>query len=942
MTSRVVRLAYPLIVFYLFAFSSCKEKTIATESTPIVTSVAEVSVDKDSSYGESARIEFNTVSLNDGSFEEFDVSTETFHTDAFAARLADPMKFAELPDQNLPEGPTAVVGSTVCVYYPGASIDSVAGLAALPKGIPIPFGTIIPLIGEKIVNKDEQTRYGMFQFQDNWNWFYRTKYQGKEGLVFGADLYGLNDSNKENRISARLYQMGGQYDSFYPILGYRDLPKKVLDALERDRLAIQDVGSGEYGLRGYRTDLMPDDMIALYDLHRQRWDRNQNGWNRNTPLFVTTDLAAHAQHLIFDRTLQFLEEAVFLPRLSALVDGFLAELKARESGADSYRETFDKAYMYFQVAKALLELAPERVKNDSDEYGADPYLYREKNLDEVLSPYPEAVRLEIAKIMQATMYGDSHVFTFSDGTKSTEDYTQYKPRGHYTKNSALESYFRAMMWFGRIHFLIAAPGPEPLSDGGRSSSDSTALTLAMEPIALLVTDTVRFNPKLYAEWEALFNPITALIGNSDDLSFADILPLWKDERVSEKEFGEWTANKDNLIAFMEKAHLKLRPPAISGASVFFGPSEGTGELTAGSDGVSVDRKPPMGWRLFGQRFTYDSAVHEVVSPPRLLSRDMVRGLDIMKAFGSKTADALLEASDYPLMDGLEARLDSLEEEFSSYDYRFWDCTYYNDVLFQVRSQARFEKGAGFYFTEGDGWGTKAMLASHGTWSELRHDTLLYVKQVYAERAGDGDFEPTFRTKPIPEPIHYIEPNVPFWQGSTIAVQKLLRTLDRYQLLDEETAQVLGRLQEIYARAAAIAEQEAKDSPVPEADVKWIATIPGELLNLVLVHVEGGDVTDEDQLKMAIIADVYTNAELRLVLETAVGIPYRLYVPLNDTQGGKRVAVGYGFSYYEFHHPMDDRMTDEAWKEIVYAPSAKLDEYQPFWMKDKTVSRELAK
>ena len=87
--------------------------------------------------------------------------------------------------------------------------------------------------------------------------------------------------------------------------------------------------------------------------------------------------------------------------------------------------------------------------------------------------------------------------------------------------------------------------------------------------------------------------------------------------------------------------------------------------------------------------------------------------------------------------------------------------------------------------------------------------------------------------------------------------------------------------------------------------------------------------------MAVIADVYTNSDLQMVLETGVGIPYRIYVALNDGQGGKRIAVGYTFSYYEFPHPMEDRLTDEAWKEAVYSGQP-LDSFKPFWSQNQTL------
>src|SRR5207237_902694 len=35
-----------------------------------------------------------------------------------------------------------------------------------------------------------------------------------------------------------------------------------------------------------------------------------------------------------------------------------------------------------------------------------------------------------------------------------EDFSQYVPRGHYTRSEDLMRYFRTMMWFGRITFRL--------------------------------------------------------------------------------------------------------------------------------------------------------------------------------------------------------------------------------------------------------------------------------------------------------------------------------------------------------------------------------------------------------------------------------------------------------------------------------------------------------
>ena len=139
---------------------------------------------------------------------------------------------------------------------------------------------------------------------------------------------------------------------------------------------------------------------------------------------------------------------------------------------------------------------------------------------------------------------------------------------------------------------------------------------------------------------------------------------------------------------------------------------------------------------------------------------------------------------------------------------------------------------------------------------------------------------------------------------------------------------------MYQRLLAISKQEAQNLPISEKDNEWIPTVASYLSNLVMVHNRNGYISDNNLLKMACIADVYTNNEYGLCLEVGVAEPIRLYIPLNDSQGGKRIAIGYGFSYVEFLQSSNDRMTDEQWKEIVYKEQPKdFEKYMPFWEKE---------
>jgi hypothetical protein len=71
---------------------------------------------------------------------------------------------------------------------------------------------------------------------------------------------------------------------------------------------------------------------------------------------------------------------------------------------------------------------------------------------------------------------------------------------------------------------------------------------------------------------------------------------------------------------------------------------------------------------------------------------------------------------------------------------------------------------------------------------------------------------------------------------------------------------------------------------------------------------------------AVIADVATAPTPRLVLEEAVGRINEIHVvvPLVEEDGTitLQVAKGGVFSYYEFPWPMEDRLTDEKWRQML--------------------------
>ena len=808
------------------------------------------------------------------SVKDVQLSKGAVHTDAHAQYLDDSMDFKELSSKGLKEKDTAVVGSHVALLYQDdffkfselspsyATLNTEENV----KTEPVEFGTIVKITGLKIENSEPLNSYvkNMFDFQDNWNWFYPVETEdGRKGYIYGADLKGLDDTRENNEMTAMLYKKDGRLDDFYPYVGYTAISDAIKEGLQKNKLVMQ--------LTVPETYVHPDDMVQKY---------NELRYKKFIPVFITTDLIAHCQHLIFDRMLQYTEEEFFRPRLKELCECFISALEKTQNIEVEYIQA---AKDYFEVARLLLSDTAEM-----------------ENLS-------AAVKADYENIMNASGFGIEEIFDIE------EDFSQYKPRGHYTKSEELKSYFRAQMWFGRLGFIIAS------SDVKNVDSEKLLKTAKT---ALLICNLVQEDNSLYVKWQTVFDPVTDLIGFSDDLSFKEILPLYNEQKVP--DFSLWFKEDSNVLDFMKLCHEKLRPPLISGNSVF----TGTYEITEGEDSEQ-ERKPPMNWRLMGQRFTWDSFIHQQVCAPKLFSRDFVKGLDVMKVFGSRTAEVLL-TDEYSAHPGLKEILDGLQSQFDSYSPDFWQQTYYNQILYQIKSMATFEQGAGFYFTETPAWNIKSQISSHAVWAELRHDTILYAKQTYAERAGDGDYEPTFRTDPVPLPVNYIEPNLNFFEISINSIKKLMDTYYIYDLLDEESKWCLRSLIEAYEKMYQIVLLEIKDEPISKEQNSFIRTVSSIFGNLILIHANNGYIEDTEKLKMALIADVFTNAEKGLCLETGTGVPVRYYIPLNDGQGGKRIAVGYGFSYYEFLQPISNRLNDEEWKELVYKKQNEIFEKMPEW------------
>jgi hypothetical protein len=681
-----------------------------------------------------------------------------------------------------------------------------------------------------------------------------------------------------------------------------------LDALAQHGLFVEPVPPRRY--------LFVDDMVDLYG---ELVATAPSSAYSIVPVFISSDLLLHVYHLLFDRALQDMERRKFRPRLAVLTTKLYERSKQDYQAAveERIKNAALKNMAYFAIASKLLTSKVYLVKKDfegedwHERFASGEQLDAQKAdrlrelvgpgwteyLDihdegplagEVLPPAAQAiVDAELALILAAEGFAKSPLFD----REWDEDYSQYRPRGHYTIYKALESYFRAMMWYGRMPFAVKSE---------QATLQAILMTLALQ------------DPELEKTWAGLTTPLEFLIGESEDLGVRDYRRLVA-EVYGENPALNDLADSEKVALFREKAD-GLPEPRI--AKVKY-----------------AAKVPAKAFHLMGQRFVPDAEILSKLTMPRVGTPDRPRfipkSLDVMAVLGSSLAETMLEQDKTDIPNYADS-LRALKDYYARAPEEKWQRTTYWCWLNTLRALLQ-EKDQGFpFFMRGPYWQKKSLLTASASWAELKHDTILYTEQAYAE-LGEGDLPP-----PPPQPKSYVEPDLEFFNRLTYLAEKTLHTLEAAQLLSDEYRQ---RMAEFLAKTKALREivrKELLNEILSSDEYDWITRLASDF-ELIVEPLAGDQFMDERSKRMAIVSDVHTDAWNKQVLNVAVGTPQRIYVAVKDKSGGQRVTVGYIFSFYEFPHPMAQRMTDEEWQELAYG-ERELSDKEPVWIKELRIAK----
>jgi hypothetical protein len=202
----------------------------------------------------------------------------------------------------------------------------------------------------------------------------------------------------------------------------------------------------------------------------------------------------------------------------------------------------------------------------------------------------------------------------------------------------------------------------------------------------------------------------------------------------------------------------------------------------------------------------------------------------------------------------------------------------------------------------EAWTDKQLNAALASWTELRHDTILYAKQSYTMALG-AVMEP-------PKIVEgYVEPVPEFYARMLAMTQMTTRGLADMKVLDEKATGRLKSLEAILKQLLDISVKEVKNETLAKEEYDFIRNFADRLDSTVAgVETRGKDTT--------MIADVHTDTNTVQCLEEGVGYVRLLVVAYRMPDGGIVIGAGPTLSYYEFKQPVANRLTDEKWKEAL--------------------------
>jgi hypothetical protein len=626
---------------------------------------------------------------------------------------------------------------------------------------------------------------------------------------------------------------------------FTSIPTEMMNHLKQDGFVIN---KGQY-----------EQLFHVYD----------ENYYDYTPSFITTDLYLQVLHMHISKEMQSIEEEKLIPIITELVSAqFNSAKKTAESAKNlDIKKAAEWNQVYYGVA---LSLITGRVKDVPAEY-AQYYNY-------------EYEHANTAQGFKSDFLGDSLM-----------DYTQFQPRGNYTRTDSLKRYFKCIKWLNSASIYL--------------DDDSGLNKAVLMGYSMLQSDASQKN------YQTFSNIIQFLAGEENNLSIFHLMKILKsyNSKNVEELFTKENSEKIRLALYNADPRKTIPKGANLRTEEFLGKKKLL--FTAGRytfDGEILQR-------------LVNIAKTDLTGEPK---RPFPKALDVFASMGNNVAEDIL-LNVYKEKQNWEAYHDTLsilKNKFKGFNT--WDLSIYNKKMETILSLQKPNTAAP-YFMQTPNWQKKNLNTMLASWTGLKHDMVLYIEQPSGAEMGDGG------EIPPPQKIAYVEPQVEFWEKCRSLLELNKKMLEGNGLMTEKLEYRNKELINMAGLFIRISDKELKGQKISNKEFDTLSFIGGQIESLTLNIIESHEgflsQVSTPERYMAIATDVYTYNDN--CLQEGVGMGDEIYV-IAEINGLLYLTRGAVYSHFEFKRPTSKRLTDEAWQKEL------LDHNEPktaIWMNDLKIN-----
>lgn len=631
--------------------------------------------------------------------------------------------------------------------------------------------------------------------------------------------------------------------------------------LSQDLVELFNAGQFEGFTDNQKTAIYQDGFVVLKPSYEalKMHHLYESSLYKQIPTFITVDSALHMYRLYFDNSLKMVESSVLYEKLENISKNMLIEsIEAyKDEKLSNMREELKSVAAYFLTADMLLDIETSSIDVP----------------EEVISLAQEETNL----IDAAEGYSKSPI------TKKDIDYSQFTVRGHYAGNEKLEKYFKAMMWYGLCGF--------PIFDETKIDPE---LDMENLTIAMTITCLALEREEIFKDFENIYSTTALYTGMSDDLGLFELRDMIVKVYGADPDLNKFkdSSYNDDLL----KAALLLPQPQIKPKY--------------------TDSTAPAGrqFRFMGQRYSFDAESLQNLMEP--IQRPVPSGLDVVASLGSERAEEILDKYYQPKIkwNKYEYNLNLLRQKQEGFTTDDWQKDLYKGWLWTIKSSAaNYEKTDGMpKFMRSEKWTDKNIHTALGSYAELKHDTILYMKQAVAEMGGGPD---------LSIPYNYVEPNAEVYANLKWLTEYTKEHLRIRNMLNEQSANVLDSIIEMQEVLMNVSVKELTNQEITAEENDMLYTYGGRIDSMVQImnymmwekNIDAGN-----DYTTALVADIATIAPNSLYpasnyLEVGNGLPLEIYVVCR-TNGKTYLARGALLNYYEFLS--HERLTDLKWHNML--------------------------